>query len=218
MVGVRGLVGRALSGIDVACWDVLAKAAGVPLATLLGGQPSPIPAYNSNGLGIMSAGEAADEALELLDEGFPVVKVRLGHPTLEADVATVRDIRKRIPGSAMLMSDYNHSLSVAEAYVAEGHSTPRDCTGSRSRLPTTTSGATRASPLRSQRRSSSGKLHPRAGDGDRDHGWGRGLRHAGPGAHRRRDGLDEGGRLGGKGPTTRCPRTCWPKSAPIFSP
>jgi mandelate racemase len=115
LVGVRGLVGMALSGIDVACWDVLAKAAGVPLATLLGGQPSPIPAYNSNGLGIMPAGEAADEALELIDEGFPAVKLRLGYPTLEADVATVREIRKRIPGSAMLMSDYNHSLSVAEA-------------------------------------------------------------------------------------------------------
>ncbi len=115
LAGIRGLVGMALSGIDVACWDVLAQAAGMPLATMLGGQPSPIPAYNSNGLGIMPAGEAADEALELLDEGFPAVKVRLGNPTVEADVAVVREIRKRIPASATLMSDYNHSLSVTEA-------------------------------------------------------------------------------------------------------
>ena len=115
LVGTRGLVGFALAGIDVACWDVLAKSLGQPLAVLLGGEVRPIPAYNSNGLGLMPAEEAADEAMELLAEGFSAIKVRLGHPNLETDLRTVRTIRSRIPSGTILMSDYNHALTVAEA-------------------------------------------------------------------------------------------------------
>ena len=40
----------AMSGLDMAAWDALAKAAGMPLARLLGGTVGPVPAYNSNGL------------------------------------------------------------------------------------------------------------------------------------------------------------------------
>jgi mandelate racemase len=115
LVGTRGLVSMALAGIDIACWDALAKAAGLPLARMLGGELTPIPAYNSNGLGLMPVAEATDEAIELLAEGFEAIKVRLGHPVLEGDLAVVRAIRQRIPASAILMGDYNHSLSVPEA-------------------------------------------------------------------------------------------------------
>jgi mandelate racemase len=52
----------ALAGFDVACWDALSVAAGLPLASYIGSQPRPIPAYNSNGLGLMSPEQAADEA------------------------------------------------------------------------------------------------------------------------------------------------------------
>jgi len=62
LIGVRGIVAMALAGIDVACWDALAIAAGMPLAAFLGGAPRPIRAYNSNGLGLISAEAAADEA------------------------------------------------------------------------------------------------------------------------------------------------------------
>src|SRR5882757_5751609 len=52
LLGVRGLVSAVLAGVDVACWDALAIAAGVPLARILGADLRPIPAYNSNGLGL----------------------------------------------------------------------------------------------------------------------------------------------------------------------
>jgi mandelate racemase len=120
LVGTRGLVSMALAGIDIACWDALAKAVNLPLTRLLGGEITSIPAYNSNGLGIMPAEEAADEAVELLAEGFSAVKVRLGHPSVEEDLAVVRAIRKRIPDEAVLMADYNHALTVAEA-IKRGH-------------------------------------------------------------------------------------------------
>jgi mandelate racemase len=115
LIGVQGIVRMAMSGFDVACWDALAIAAGKPLASLLGGLPRPIAAYNSNGLGLMAPEAAADEAEKLLEGGFRAVKLRLGHPTLEADLAAVRAVRRRLPDSVALMVDFNQALTVAEA-------------------------------------------------------------------------------------------------------
>jgi mandelate racemase len=50
LIGVQGIVRMAMSGFDIAAWDALARAAGQPLARLLGAEPRPIPAYNSCGL------------------------------------------------------------------------------------------------------------------------------------------------------------------------
>ncbi|HZT63203.1 MAG TPA: enolase C-terminal domain-like protein [Burkholderiales bacterium] len=115
LIGVQGIVRMAMSGFDCACWDALAVAAGKPLVTLLGGAPRPIRAYNSNGLGLMAPEAAADEAEKLLEGGFRAVKLRLGYPTLQADLAAVRAVRKRLPGRIELMVDFNQALSVAEA-------------------------------------------------------------------------------------------------------
>jgi mandelate racemase len=115
LLGVTGIVRMALSGFDVACWDALAIAAGRPLATLLGGTSRPIPAYNSNGLGLMPPDTLEREAEELLEGGYRAIKLRLGHPTLEVDLAAVRAVRRRLPEGVELMVDYNQALSVAEA-------------------------------------------------------------------------------------------------------
>jgi mandelate racemase len=116
LIGVQGIVRMAMAGIDVAAWDALAIAAGVPLATLLGSAPRKIRAYNSCGLGLMASPEAvADEAEKLLAGGFTGAKLRLGYPTLEADLAAVRAVRRRIPDHVALMVDYNQALSLAEA-------------------------------------------------------------------------------------------------------
>lgn len=115
LIGVQGVVRMAMSGLDVACWDALAVAAGQPLARLLGGVPRPVRAYNSNGLGLMAAAKLADEAEELLEGGFGALKLRLGHATLEEDLAALDAVRKRIPEGIHIMVDYNQALSVAEA-------------------------------------------------------------------------------------------------------
>jgi mandelate racemase len=115
LVGVASVVRMALSALDVAIWDALAVAAGVPLATLLGARPRPIPAYNSSGLGLMSPGAAADEAEKLLAGGFRSVKLRLGHSTLQEDLEVTRAVRKRLPDAVELPVDYNQALTVAEA-------------------------------------------------------------------------------------------------------
>jgi mandelate racemase len=113
LIGARGLQGMAVSGIDMAAWDALAVAAGVPLATLLGGHPRPVPAYRS--LGMLAAAEAADEATRTLAAGFTALKIKIGWPSLAEDLAVVRAARRALPDTAQLMVDFNQSLAVPEA-------------------------------------------------------------------------------------------------------
>ena len=113
LLGPQGLTGIAMAGIDMALWDARAKACGVPLVTLLGGAPKPIPAYAS--LRTMSPAGAAAEAAELIERGFSAIKVKIGRSDIAADLETIRAVRAAIGPSAKLMVDYNQSLSVADA-------------------------------------------------------------------------------------------------------
>lgn len=115
LLGPQGLTAMATAGINMAAWDALAKACGLPLVRLLGGEPREVPAYNSCGLGLIGAERAAEEALELIAPGFGAVKVRLGYPAIDTDVEVVRAVRASVGEDVTLMSDYNQSLSVAEA-------------------------------------------------------------------------------------------------------
>jgi mandelate racemase len=116
LIGVQGIVRMAIAVFDVAAWDAAAIAAGVPLATLLGGRPRPVLAYNSCGLGLMAdKGALAAEAGKLLERGFGAVKLRLGYPDIAEDIAAVRAVRGRIGSGARLMVDYNQALSADEA-------------------------------------------------------------------------------------------------------
>jgi mandelate racemase len=115
LLGVRGLVSAVLAGVDVAGWDALAISAGLPLVRLLGATPRPIMTYNSNGLGLVEPEAAAEEAQQLVAEGFRAVKMRLGRPSPNEDLAAVRAVRAAIPPDVELMADYNQALSLTDA-------------------------------------------------------------------------------------------------------
>ncbi len=125
LLGREGLPAIAMGGVDVALWDALARAAALPLARLLGGELRPVPAYNSNGLGLDAPEKVANEALELLAEGFHAIKLRLGRKTLWDDVLAARAVRAKIPAEALLMTDFNQALTVAEA-LARGRALDRE--------------------------------------------------------------------------------------------
>ena len=126
LIGVQGIVRMAMSGFEVACWDALAIAAGMPLASFLGAQPKRVRAYNSCGLGLMASPEAvADEAEKLTARGFHAVKLRLGYPTLQQDLATLHAVRRRVSERVAVMVDYNQALTVAEA-LERGHALDRE--------------------------------------------------------------------------------------------
>ena len=115
LLGVHNIVLFAMSGIDMAAWDALGQALNQPVATLLGGTPRPVLAYNSKGLGIQPLKPLVHEAVELVAEGFSAVKLRLGRPRAEDDIAALRVVKKAIGPAVTLMVDFNQALSIAEA-------------------------------------------------------------------------------------------------------
>jgi len=77
---------------------------------------APVPAYNSNGLGLIPPAAAGDEALELLAEGgFTALKVRVGRDSPADDVAAVRRVRAAAGDGVTLVVDYNQGLALGEA-------------------------------------------------------------------------------------------------------
>ena len=114
----------AMAGFDMAAWDALAQAAGLRLAALLGAEPKRIPAYNSCGLGLMAPEKLADEAEKLLDGGFRAIKLRLGYPTLQEDLAALHAVKRRAAAIAVMV-DYNQALGLAQA-LARGRALDRE--------------------------------------------------------------------------------------------
>ncbi|MSQ89558.1 MAG: mandelate racemase [Betaproteobacteria bacterium] len=115
LLGVHNMVLFAMSAIDMCAWDALGQALGQPVARLLGGEPRPVRAYNSNGLGIQELKPLAKEAQQLVAEGFSAVKLRLGRSTVAADLEALRVVKKTIGPKVTLMVDFNQALTVAEA-------------------------------------------------------------------------------------------------------
>jgi mandelate racemase len=115
-VGYEGQSMIAVSGLDMAAWDALAKAAGMPLCVLLGGSVGPVKAYNSNGLWLKEPAAVAAEAIELRDEGgFAGLKLRLGRERPRDDVATIEAVHRSVGDDMELMVDFNQGLHLGEA-------------------------------------------------------------------------------------------------------
>lgn len=114
LLGTEGLMMMAISVLDMALWDALAKGAGLPLARLLGGDLTPIPAYASlRGWGPAMLAEEGGRAVAAL--GVKAVKCKLGAARLEDDLGTVRALRDAVGGDVEILIDYNQGLDRPEA-------------------------------------------------------------------------------------------------------
>ena len=113
LIGWQGLVGMAVSGLDMAMWDALARSFDQPLATVLGGSATPLAAYDSFGMIDARRDEASIRAS--LDQGFTAIKIKIGGGSLDEDIATVSAVRSLIGPDIRLMVDYNQSLDPVEA-------------------------------------------------------------------------------------------------------
>ena len=113
LLGRQGLVGMALSGLDMALWDALGRAADRPVAELIGGTARPVPAYDSFGLVDPVADRAMLEAS--VDAGFRAIKIKIGERSATEDAAMVGAIRDIVGADVQLMVDLNQSQSAIEA-------------------------------------------------------------------------------------------------------
>ncbi len=113
LFGMKGLLGVALGGLDMALWDAWARARGEPLARSLGADLRPLRAYNS--VGLYDANEVMAIAEETLAAGFSGLKIKAGFPTFAEDLAAVRAAKRALGNSNALMIDYNQSLTLPEA-------------------------------------------------------------------------------------------------------
>lgn len=118
LLGRQGISLIAAAAIDMAAWDALARATGVPLAVLLGGSTGPVRAYNTNGLWLVPLAQLPDEAVTLVEEGgFDALKLRLGRPTLVEDLAAIAAVRRAVGDDIKLMIDFNQGLASGEALL-----------------------------------------------------------------------------------------------------
>jgi mandelate racemase len=113
LLGPQGLVGIALSAIDMALWDALARSHDVSLVGLLGGVSKPVPAYGA--VGYDGPARSAEVAEGWASRGIRGLKAKIGYPTVAEDVAVIRAIRKAVGEQVAIMVDYNQSLTPAEA-------------------------------------------------------------------------------------------------------
>lgn len=109
----QGLATMAVSGIDMALWDVLARRAGLPLVRLLGGEPRPVRAYGS--LRRMAPDDVRVEAAQLAALGFDAYKVKVGSAGLARDREVIAALREAVGPDADLAVDFNQTLPVPEA-------------------------------------------------------------------------------------------------------
>jgi mandelate racemase len=118
LVGRQGVSLIAIAGLDMAIWDALAKAAGLPLAVLLGGTTGKVRAYNTNGLWLIPLDRIEREAAELVAQGgFKAIKLRLGREKLQDDLDAIAAVRRAAGDGVQVMSDFNQGLSFGEALL-----------------------------------------------------------------------------------------------------
>jgi mandelate racemase len=116
LLGRSGIALYALAALDIAFWDASAKVANQPLCVHLGGTVGKVKAYNSGGLWLNDPATLYDEACALLEKGnFKSLKMRLGRETLEADLKAISEVRRAMPDSGLLLSDFNQIFSLNEA-------------------------------------------------------------------------------------------------------
>jgi len=113
LLGTHGLVGMAISAIDMAVWDALARAQGLPLCRLLGATPRPTPAYG--GVGYDGVRDSARAAERWARRGLKGVKAKIGYPSVDEDIEVIRAIRDAVGPGIAVMVDYNQCLTPAEA-------------------------------------------------------------------------------------------------------
>ena len=117
--GPKGMSIAAISGIDIALWDIIGKSCGKPVHKLIGGAFREEVDCYATGLYFTDMNrlteEAVEEAVRYKEAGFKAIKMKIGLGSLQRDFDRVRAVREAIGYDVKLMVDANHCFSVPNA-------------------------------------------------------------------------------------------------------
>lgn len=112
--GMGAGASMALSGVDMALWDIRGKAANMPLYELLGGSRRAITAYAGGiALGFQPAQSLVDEALEYVGRGYRAIKLRIGDSS-SRDIERIRAVRAAVGPDIDILTDANTAYTIAD--------------------------------------------------------------------------------------------------------
>jgi len=118
-VGRQGITTMAMAAVDIAVWDLMAKAVEKPLWKLLGAAKGPrIKTYNTDGGWLnKSEDELVYSMKQIIDQGWTGVKMKVGKPDPREDYKRVRRVRQAIGDDIDLMLDVNQTWDLNTAMV-----------------------------------------------------------------------------------------------------
>lgn len=130
-VGRTGFTHLALGAVDIALWDLKAKAAGLPLWKLLGGSASKkVEAYNTDGGWLnWSLDTVVSDCKRLVEEeGYRAVKLKVGGPDPHEDLRRVEALRRALGPQIRIMTDANGRWTLPQAAQIAGRLVDFDIT------------------------------------------------------------------------------------------
>src|SRR5258708_29199380 len=111
--GTTGMAISAISGIDIALWDIMGRAVNKPVHKLIGGAYRSEVIPYATGLYFIDMDrlveEAVEEALEFKADGFRAIKMKIGLGDLQLNANRVAPVRKPIDPHVKLPAVPNHS-------------------------------------------------------------------------------------------------------------
>src|SRR6185312_8203789 len=116
--GVQGVTQFAMSAADVAIWDILGKAAGLPVYKMLGAYADMMPVYSMCGWYYPNDTDDLSQFKKSLEsafeEGFNAAKIKVGRFDQQDDEKRIK-LALQIAGKRRIMVDANQKFDVAEA-------------------------------------------------------------------------------------------------------
>ncbi|MBM3958948.1 MAG: mandelate racemase/muconate lactonizing enzyme family protein [SAR202 cluster bacterium] len=116
--GRKGVAIEAIAAVDIALWDLKARAVGKPLHKLLGGMREEVPGYGSGGWTHYTERQLVAEMARYVEEGFPRIKMKVGKDFGQSereDIARVRAVRKAVGDDIEIYVDANWAYTSRQA-------------------------------------------------------------------------------------------------------